>query len=264
MIRILSLISAHLILSSSLALDYGEGYGFEDVSDIGDWLQKNKYISKRLLLRGSNHTALDVLDASFYEVIDDNYSEVEDVEDWEEAVEYNATTFKDEDESHGRHLAMMTNRDMQWLNSHNARRRKYHAKFNKKYMPLRWSRKLKRLSKKWAKHLASQCGSQGIYHDPNNRYGENLASNWGTGSYAKRPSTNSVLTRLVEDEEKLGYPKNGHYTQVLWRATALVGCAEHTKIFSDGSGKKCHIQVRSLAVFVEFHSSICSPPHHCV
>ena len=31
-------------------------------------------------------------------------------------------------------------------------------------------------------------------------------------------------------------------SEVLWRGTSFVGCAEHTKILN-GSGKKCHIQV---------------------
>lgn len=56
--------------------------------------------------------------------------------------------------------------------------------------------------------------STGIYHDPKNPHGENLASNWGTGEWANKPSTDSVLTRLVEKEEGLGYPQNGHFTQV--------------------------------------------------
>jgi hypothetical protein len=65
------------------------------------------------------------------------------------------------DERDGRHLVQMSNRDMQWLNSHNIRRKKYHSKYNKKYVPLRWSPKLKRSSKQWAKHLANICGSRG-------------------------------------------------------------------------------------------------------
>lgn len=249
MVRILAFMSAHAYLLVSSSLAYGEGYGFETVSDIGGWLEK-KADHQRVFMRGSNRTALDEslnLDESVYGVFDDDELEIED---WEADLESNSTIVDYDDELHRRHLAMMSKRDRQWLNSHNARRRKYHAKFNKKFVPLKWSRKLKLSSKKWAKHLANKCGRQGIYHDPNNLYGENLASNWGTGSYARRPSTDSVLTRLVENEEKFDYPENGHFTQVLWRATAFVGCAEHTKQFRDGSGKKCHVQVSKLLFLI--------------
>eukprot|EP00956_Cyclotella_meneghiniana_P043277 scaffold261061_cov132-Cyclotella_meneghiniana.AAC.1 len=180
------------------------------------------FMPDRPFLRGSNYTVEENLEVDY---------------EWNS----NATLIDygngDLDE---RELAQLSVRDRQWLNSHNKRRRKYHNKFNKKYIPLKWSPKLKRSSKKWAKHLANQCG-QGIYHDPKNNFGENLASNWGTGSWARKPSTESVLTRLVENEEGLNYPENGHFTQVLWRGTSFVGCAEHTKVL--GSGKKCHVQV---------------------
>ena len=60
-----------------------------------------------------------------------------------------------------------------------------------------------------------------MYHD-NSGYGENLAYSYGKSD----PDTDYVLQRWVEEEEKLPYPKNGHYTQVLWRATEYVGCAD--------------------------------------
>jgi hypothetical protein len=56
----------------------------------------------------------------------------------------------------------------------------------------------------WTKYLANICGIRDIFHDPRNDFGENLASNWGTGKWASKPSTESVLTRLVEDEANLG------------------------------------------------------------
>jgi len=74
-----------------------------------------------------------------------------------------------------------------------------------------------------------------------NEYGENLAYNAGTGSWSKKPSPDSVMTRFVENEEFLPPPQNYHFTQVLWKATEYVGCAEASKDF--GGGKKCRIQV---------------------
>ena len=194
----LVLIAAKACIISSMVARAEEDYGFEIVSDIGHWLEMEStniaFMPDRPFLRGSNYTVEDNFEVDY---------------EWNS----NATLIDygngDLDE---RKLAQLSVRDRQWLNSHNKRRRKYHNKFNKKYIPLKWSPKLKRSSKKWAKHLANQCG-QGIYHDPKNNFGENLASNWGTGSWARKPSTESVLTRLVENEEGLNYPENGHFTR---------------------------------------------------
>jgi hypothetical protein len=244
MLRLVLITAKACFVSSALTTSTAqEGHGFEQVSDIGHWLETRKTGVEKSFLRGSNHTGLET-GPGLLEALDLVFGN-----DFGRAWAPNHTTSTDEeelygdlaDEGDGRLLAQMSTRDRQWLNSHNKRRQKYHSKYNKKYVPLKWSPKLKRSSKRWAIHLANLCGRQGIYHDPNNRYGENLASNWGTGSWASQPSTDSVLTRLVENEEKLGYPQNGHFTQVLWKGTKFVGCAEHTKIL--GSGKKCHVQV---------------------
>ena len=77
--------------------------------------------------------------------------------------------------------------------------------------------------------------------DPNNIYGENLASISGTGITTEQLSTDSVLTRWVEDEEDDPYPQNGHLTQVLWRSSENVGCGEASKPISGGG--MCHVQV---------------------
>jgi len=72
----------------------------------------------------------------------------------------------------------------------------------------------------WAQHLAA---AGAFYHDPKaGTYGENLAKNGGQD----QPATENVLSRWVEDEAALNYPANGHLTQVLWRATKYVGCAD--------------------------------------
>jgi hypothetical protein len=208
----LALITVNVCLvASALALDEGNGFG---LSVAGNWLGETKEVTAAVpFLRGSNYTDMDI-DETFidFEFDEEFYSDLEEALDI--GAEWDSTATAFEDELGERQLVQMSNRDKQWLTSHNKRRMKYHSKYNKKYIPLKWSPKLKRSSKKWAKHLANLCGRQGIYHDPVNQYGENLAANWGTGSWATRPSTESVLTRLVENEEKFGYPKNGHFTQV--------------------------------------------------
>lgn len=160
----LVLIAAKACLVSSMVARTEEGYGFEIVSDIGQWLEMEAtniaFVPDRSFLRGSNYTDFDTVDEGR-----DFDSEMD--EDLEVNYEWNSNAtlidYKNGDPDE-RQLAQLSARDRQWLNSHNKRRRKYHKKFNKKYVPLKWSPKLKRRSKKWAKHLANQCGRKGIYH----------------------------------------------------------------------------------------------------
>ena len=115
-------------------------------------------------------------------------------------------------------------RSQSWLTSHNTRRKSYHAQFKASYIPLQWSDTLASDAYKYATKLAQSCHSSNgpnLSHG-NSGYGENLAYTHGKAP----PSTESILTKWVEGEEKLSYPKNGHYTQVLWRATEFVGCAD--------------------------------------
>ncbi|KAL3762256.1 hypothetical protein ACHAW5_007205 [Stephanodiscus triporus] len=60
----------------------------------------------------------------------------------------------------------MTDRDRQYLNSHNTRRKVWHERYNKAYVPLKWDDSLKAEAKVWAETLLASCG-KGMYHDPN-------------------------------------------------------------------------------------------------
>ncbi|KAL7547206.1 hypothetical protein ACHAWF_010523 [Thalassiosira exigua] len=134
----------------------------------------------------------------------------------------------------------MTDRDGDWLNSHNSRRKEWHERYNKTYVPLKWSNALKEDSSVWAEHLLERCG-KGLYHDPDTNFGENLAGNSGSGTWGEIKSTEAVLTRFVEREESKTYPANGHLTQVLWRSTKFVGCVDVSK--PKPGGGTCHVQV---------------------
>jgi len=139
----------------------------------------------------------------------------------------------------------MTDRDMEWLEAHNTRRQEWHEDYRKDYVPLKWSNNLKASSQIWAKELLKTC-SYRLYHDPNNRkFGENLASNYGTGSWAAMQSTDEILGRFVENEADWDWPRNAHLTQVLWRGTDHVGCTEASTIVDSGDhrGMTCHVQV---------------------
>ena len=74
----------------------------------------------------------------------------------------------------------------------------------------------------------------------NTVYGENLASNAGTGTWGDLRHPEKIMIRWVEKDADDGWPANSHLTQVLWRATKYVGCYEHAL---DWRGGMCHIQV---------------------
>jgi len=112
------------------------------------------------------------------------------------------------------------------LNAHN----KYRTPLN--IPPLKWSDKLAKNAKVWADRLASE---RRMHHSSGSGEGENL---WmGTSGYYS-------LTQMVDGwgGEKKYYTDGifpnvsstgnwsdvGHYTQVIWRNTAEVGCAKST------------------------------------
>ena len=131
-------------------------------------------------------------------------------------------------------------RDRGFLKSHNTRRKAWHERYNKSYVPLKWDNSLKAEAKVWAETLLASCG-KGMYHDPNTKYGECATANQGTGSFGKLHTPDEIIRRYVEREENWQPPQNNHLTQVLWRSTKFVGCAEASK--SMGEGKTCHTQV---------------------
>lgn len=126
-----------------------------------------------------------------------------------------------------------------WMRIHTQYR---HQKYGKSYVPLKWSTTLKQSAEVWANELLkSSCGSS-LYHDPDNhKYGENLASNSGTGSWGEFKSTDTIVSRFVEKEQNLAWPNNAHFTAVLWRPTKFVGCSDVAK--SMGDNKTCRVQV---------------------
>ena len=133
-------------------------------------------------------------------------------------------------------------RESQWLKAHNIRRKQWHTENNVTYIPLRWSTGLTSNALVWAQVLIDQeSESFQLYHDDTAEDGENLAMNCGTGSWSKMYPPENILTRWVEEEIDLSPPDNLHLTQVLWRATKFVGCADASREYDNG--KTCHVQV---------------------
>ena len=71
-------------------------------------------------------------------------------------------------------------------------------------------------------------------------YGENLAL-YKSITPTSIISTEYALNGWVENELGQPWPINVHLTQVLWRATTHVGCAEASKPMDDGG--TCHFAV---------------------
>lgn len=102
------------------------------------------------------------------------------------------------------------------LDTHNAYRAKHCAP------PLTWSPALAKVAQKWANTLKARgC----MFGHSNGTYGENLAA----GTTGALPPEAAVT--MWYDEVK-GYSfkqpafsmETGHFTQVVWRGTAQVGC----------------------------------------
>ena len=92
---------------------------------------------------------------------------------------------------------------------------------------LQWSGKLSKIAYQWAKKLKNQkCAFK---HSKNEDYGENLFQ--GTSGYF---DASYVVDAWAGEKVFYNYETNqckkgemcGHYTQIVWKKTAQVGCAK--------------------------------------
>ena len=130
-------------------------------------------------------------------------------------------------------------RDREWLNQHNIRRESFHKEHNTEYRPLYWSHELAKAAANWAENRLDSCVTK---LEPNVDEGENISvdkSNRGRAVDEEHPSF--VLNLWSDNKVDMNYPDNDTRTQVLWRSTRHVGCAEKSILHSDGSC--CHVSV---------------------
>ena len=140
------------------------------------------------------------------------------------------------------HLAnQMSTREIQYLNGHNWRRKKYHEQFGSTYVPLKYDLSLAEDAQYWANQLLDDCDVNGIEHMPGQEQGENLAKNVGADDFGQLYPVENICRRWFEREETWPYPDNAHFTQGLWRSSLYMGCAESSKAM--GNGRTCRIQV---------------------
>ncbi|KAL7522163.1 hypothetical protein ACHAWX_006850 [Stephanocyclus meneghinianus] len=137
----------------------------------------------------------------------------------------------------------MTERETQWLEAHNVRRKMWHESNGVSYVPLRWSSQLARQAEAWANKLTTDCKIIGIEHEQGVTEGENLAKNKADGrkGMGQLYPPDNILQRWVDQEADLPNPHNLHLTQALWRPTKYVGCGDAFRENNDGS--VCRIQV---------------------
>lgn len=57
----------------------------------------------------------------------------------------------------------MTTRDQLWLFGHNKRRKTWHTRYGKRYVPLQWSNSLKGQASVYAKKLVRLCGGNMVH-----------------------------------------------------------------------------------------------------
>jgi pathogenesis-related protein 1 len=103
------------------------------------------------------------------------------------------------------------------LAAHNAVRQR------KGVPPLAWSESLAAFAQEWADYLVTH---RQFFHRPRSHYGENLFEITGA-----RATPAEVVNDWAAESKNYEYPSNtcrgvcGHYTQIIWRDTKLVGCA---------------------------------------
>lgn len=106
-------------------------------------------------------------------------------------------------------FAMPTSNDKSALTIHNALRQKHNAP------PLEWDDELA----KYAANYAAQCQ----FKHSKGGYGENLAAGF--------PSTKDAIETWYAEKKYYSYrfpgysAKTGHFTQIVWKSTAKLGCA---------------------------------------
>jgi len=101
--------------------------------------------------------------------------------------------------------------------------------------PLRWSPALASSAQAWADHLAATGSFEHAPELPTNPEGENLWA--GTRGHYSLESRVDAWIRERQFFKRGTFPENsttgnvedvGHYTQLMWRDTQDVGCAEAT------------------------------------
>ncbi|KAL3762874.1 hypothetical protein ACHAWU_001021 [Discostella pseudostelligera] len=130
----------------------------------------------------------------------------------------------------------MTAREKQWLTEHNNRRKAFHESEGVTYKRLVWSPDLAAAASTWVDELVKTCqpkSESGIID------GENISAR--ASSVERDESPARILERWADFKVGKPYPQNNSRTQVLWRATRFLGCAD--KMVMNADGTRCYASV---------------------
>lgn len=127
----------------------------------------------------------------------------------------------------------MSNRDKEWLDGHNSRRQDFHKLHNTEYRPLHWSPELAKDASDEVDQMLPVCK----HISGEGGYGENSAVRRHR-ELSDGENPDDILNLwsdkyLRQDTEHLD---NKTMTQVMWRATRHVGCADKFIKNADGQG----------------------------
>lgn len=125
----------------------------------------------------------------------------------------------------------------EWLQAHNSRRTKFYQENGLGPMDLKWAPSLATSAQNYANKLIKVDNGCYITHcHENDCYaGENLGANWGSGQHAKPRSAETVLTSWYDREMLFtSLAAKYHATQVAFRSSRYLGCAEASKTLPDG------------------------------
>ena len=121
--------------------------------------------------------------------------------------------------------------DLEWLEVHNERREYWHAFYDVNYEPLCWDSTLAAQAQFYADYLAQHClrGHDQSKPAPASyeycrRGGENLS--YDTWSIPNGRTPIEITMGWADQEFYESYPRDLHFTQVLWRGTKYLGCAQ--------------------------------------
>ena len=133
-------------------------------------------------------------------------------------------------------IIWLDQKELQWLNEHNTRRKTYHEAYGVSYKPLKWSSGLTNLAQTWANQNAAECT---LTSPQDEDYGVN-SQMIGSGASSINPLSPTWTLNNWEKKIDKGYPSNGAFTQAVWRASEYVGCATAE---GNAGGRSCAMAV---------------------
>lgn len=131
----------------------------------------------------------------------------------------------------------MNQRDQEWLDAHNTRRKEYHEESNLSFKPLTWSPELAEDASRWVDMLLPTCE---LIREKNVEEGENVSFRLSKFAMDTEYPDN-ILKRWADTKADKGYPANESFTQVMWRSTRYLGCSDKVEQYENGS--YCYVSI---------------------